>query len=155
MNDEIIEETISPSILELLAVFKTDLSSVSFPDVNLEVLDNLEQKVKSGAKELQDALNRADSMREALEAAQNELLSKAQRAMAYAKVFAEGNEALLEKLSGISLGKTRSPKKTAVDKIKVEKPQAETAPPEGQKTDDKKHSKVSKKSGEAAESPSA
>jgi hypothetical protein len=151
MSNEFIEEPISPSIQDLLTIFKNDLSAINFPDVNQEVLDALVQKVASSAKNLQEALTAVQAARDSLEAAQNELTSKAVRALAYAKVFAEGNDALLEKLSRISLGKTsRSPKKSALEKMSAEKPQPETVSRESQKIDDKKHSKSSKKSGELA-----
>jgi hypothetical protein len=149
MSDELFEDPISPAIQELLTVFKKDLASVVFPDVSQETLESLTQKVRSGAKELQDALKRAETARESLESGQNELLAKALRGLAYAKVFAEGNDALLEKLSKINLGKTnRSPKKSAPEKPKTEKPQPETASADGQKPDEKKSIKASKKASE-------
>ena len=151
MGEELFENPIPPSVQELIAVFKKDLAAVVFPDVSLETLESLTKQVTSSAKELQDALGRAQVARESLEAGQNELLAKAVRGLAYAKVFAEGNDDLLEKICKINLGKAgRSPKKTVSEKPKAEKQQGETAQSNEQKSDDKKPTKASKKSAEQA-----
>jgi len=151
MNDELFEDPVSPSVQELLIVFKNDLSAIVFPDVSLDTLETLTQKVRLSAKELQDALKRAQTAREALEAGQNELLAKAMRGLAYAKVFAEGNNELLEKLNKITIGKAgRSPKKTVLEKPKAEKPHPEPSPAETQKPDERKPAKASKRAGEQA-----
>jgi hypothetical protein len=151
MSEELFENPISPSVQDLITLFKKDLAAVVFPDVSLETLESLTEKVKSSAKELQDALSRAESARESLEAGQNELLAKAVRGLAYAKVFAEGNDELLGKICKINLGKAaRSPKKNASEKPKAEKPQEETAQGNVEKSDDKKPAKTSKKVTEQA-----
>jgi hypothetical protein len=151
MSEELFENPISPSVQDLITLFKKDLAAVVFPDVSLETLESLTEKVKSSAKELQDALSRAESARESLEAGQNELLAKAVRGLAYAKVFAEGNDDLLEKICKINLGKAaRSPKKNVSEKPKSEKSQEETAQEAIEKSDDKKSAKASKKAAEQA-----
>jgi hypothetical protein len=150
MNNEIYEEPVSPQVQELINVFKNDLSAVSFPDVNLEILETLVQKVTSGAKELNDIMSHVDEVRQSLEDSRNELQTKSIRGLAYAKVFAEGNSNLLEKLSGINLGKTsRSSKKT------VEKPENGKNPetPAGEpKSEERKHAKPAKKVAETEQS---
>jgi hypothetical protein len=149
MSEELLEDPVPPSVLELLTIYKTDLAKVSFPDVSLETLESLTQKVRKGAKDLQEALKAADAAREALESGQNELITKAARGLAYAKVFAEGNDDLIEKLSKISLGKTlRTPKKTSQEKSKSEKPESEATLLEDPKSDEKKSGKASKKASE-------
>lgn len=148
MSDELFEDPISPSVQDLVTIFKNDLASVTFPDVSLETLESLATKVRSASKELGAALKQADAAREALEAGQSELQAKAVRGLAYAKVFAEGNDALLEKLSEITLGKAgRSPKKNVAEKPKVEKVNEVT--PDSQKAEEKKSTRGSKKSAEA------
>jgi hypothetical protein len=149
MSDEMVEDPIPSSVQDFLNVFKKDLASVVFPDVSLDGLESLAQKVRSEAKELQEALKRAEAARVSLEAGRNELLARATRGLAYAKVFAEGNDELLEKLSGINFGKSgRGPKKTASEKPKAEKSEAQAAPADAQKTEDKKSAKASKKAAE-------
>jgi hypothetical protein len=103
--DELFEDPISSSIQEFLDVFKKDLGSVVFADVSLEGLESLAQKVRADSRELQDILKRVEVAREKLETEKNELLAKAGRGLAYAKIFAEGNDELLDKLSRINLGK--------------------------------------------------
>jgi hypothetical protein len=149
MSDELFEDPIPPAVQDFLTVFKSDLASIVFPDVSLEALESLAQTVRAEAKELQEALKRAEAARGSLEAGRNELLAKAMRGLAYAKVFAEGNDELLEKLSGINLGKIgRGPKKAATEKAASDKSTPETAPAEEQKHEEKKSSKASKKAAE-------
>jgi len=144
MSDALLEDPIPPSVGEIVTVFKNDLSSVNFPDVSLETLETLTQKVRTAAEELSNALQRAEAAREALEAGQAELHAKAARGLAYAKVFAEGNDALLEKLSSITVGKAgRSPKKAVSEKPKAE--QSVAADAQSPKTEEKKAQKSSKK----------
>jgi hypothetical protein len=148
MSDETIEDPIPPSVQELITVFNHDLAKVAFPDVSLEALESLKQKVRQSAQELGDALKQAQTARESLEAGQGELTAKAARGLAYAKVFAEGNDELMEKLQKITIGKTvRTPKKSSSEKPRAEKPGAEVID-DAQKTDEKKLVKSPKKAAE-------
>jgi hypothetical protein len=148
MSDELFEDPIPPSVLELINLFTRDLSQVAFPDVSPDALEALAQKVRSASKELQDALDRAQAARESLESGQSELIAKAVRGLAYAKVFAEGDGELTEKLLKITIGKTgRSPKKTGIEKPKAEKSPADSTA-DAQKSDEKKTIKMPKKAAE-------
>lgn len=124
--DEIIEDPISAQVKELLSIFRDDLSGVAFPDVSQKILEELVEQVRTKTAELDEANARAAAARDALDASQNELLQKCVRGLAYAKVYAEDREELLDKLSSINLGKTaRIPKKAKSDESssseKVEK----------------------------------
>jgi hypothetical protein len=99
---------------ELRIIFKEQLSSVAFPDINLNIIDALIGKVHAGVEELTAAEKRVEAAQEALNAANDELQQKCIKALAYAKIFAEGQEELYDKLSSISFSKpARSIKKTA------------------------------------------
>ena len=129
---DIIDDPISTPIKEMLTIFKNDLSSVTFPDVSQSILETLVEEVRKNATELEAANAQVIAAREILEASQNDLLQKCLRALAYAKVYAEDKEELLESISKISLGKpqrlpkkeekgekkARSPKKT--DELQIE-----------------------------------
>jgi hypothetical protein len=146
MSNEHIEDPVASPVQDLLTIFSKDLSAVAFPDVSSEMLGSLAQKVRTCSKDLSDALARAQAARESLEAGQTELLAKAARGLAYARVFAEGNQELLEKLNGINLGKPgRTSRKNAAEKPKDEKSVAEAPQADQPKTEDKKPAKTSKR----------
>lgn len=120
MSSDNVDNAVPMPVQVLINVFKEHLSNVAFPDVSLEILEDMVKKVSVHAQDLQEALARAESAREALESGKNELLQKAARGLAYATIFAEGNDALLEQLSLINLSKTARPsKKSPVQKDTV------------------------------------
>lgn len=113
---DLIDDPISTPIKEMLTIFQRDLSSVTFPDISQSILENLVEEVRKNAAELEAANTLVITAREILEASQNDLLQKCSRAIAYAKVYAEDKEELLENISKINLGKPqRLPKKADKD----------------------------------------
>lgn len=118
---DLIDDPISTPIKEMLTIFQRDLSSVTFPDVSQSILENLIEDVRKNAVELEAANAQVVAAREVLEASQNDLLQKCLRGIAYAKVYAEDKEELLETISKINLGKPqRLPKKADKDE-KIDK----------------------------------
>jgi hypothetical protein len=112
MTIELLEDPIIDPVKDVIALFNTDLESVTFPELNASILNDFVEQVKNKAIELQQLQTKVLNAKEALETSQNELLLKATRALAYAKVYAEGKEDLTEKLSAINLsGKSSSPRK--------------------------------------------
>ncbi len=107
-----IENPIPAPVQEFYDLFKQNFSNVAFPDISVEVLDKLINDVQEKANALQEAYNLVNAAQEALESSQNELLQKSMRGLAYAKIYAEDREELLEQLSGINLAKSRASKKT-------------------------------------------
>jgi hypothetical protein len=104
MTQELIDDPVPESIKELLSLFREELSAVTFPDLNVDILEQYAEQVRAKALELQEMQAKIASIRESLDASQNELLQKASRGLAYAKVYAEDREELMEKLAAISLG---------------------------------------------------
>jgi ATP-dependent Clp protease ATP-binding subunit ClpA len=96
-------DPISPAMRALLEVFSTELSEVKFPDVDAEVLDEAAARVKAQAEAVAQAQAALEAARQALGESQEALLQKGQRALAYARVFAEEDAALSTKLEAISL----------------------------------------------------
>ncbi|HEX8823134.1 MAG TPA: hypothetical protein VF794_24610 [Archangium sp.] len=96
-------DPISPAMRALLEVFSTELSEVKFPDVDVEVLDEAAARVKAQAEAVAQAQAALEAARQALGESQEALLQKGQRALAYARVFAEEDASLSMKLEAISL----------------------------------------------------
>jgi hypothetical protein len=144
MNEEISENVISAPLRELLTVFKENLSKVEFPDVSNTILENCAAVVEKNARELAKILAQENAARELLETSQNELLQKAIRAIAYAKVYAEDRPELMTRLSQINLGKASRAARKTVEKNATE----EATDVAAEKSDEKKHSRAAKKSAE-------
>lgn len=118
-----IEEQIPPQVQELIAVFRDKLGDITFPDVSYAVLEELIEQVRERSAEFEDIKTKIDAAQEAVEEAQRELQQKCLRGLAYAKVFAEGNEELSAQLAAISFGKpSRAPKKPTVERTRKQHP---------------------------------
>jgi hypothetical protein len=102
-------EAIPPAVRSVLDLFTTDLSEVRFPDVDAKVLAGLEADVHAAAEAVASAQVALDHARGALQQRKDLLLQHAQRALAYARVFAETNDGLSARLDAITL--TRPPRR--------------------------------------------
>ncbi|HWA74384.1 MAG TPA: hypothetical protein VG937_18695 [Polyangiaceae bacterium] len=94
---------ISPPIQALLELFDTALSDVRFADLDAAALSALAGQVTAAAQGVaakQAALEEANAT---LLERQNALLQQAQRALAYARVYAENDFELRAKLEAIAL----------------------------------------------------
>ena len=107
------ESTAIPNpVRAVLELFEGPLAGVAFPDVDADALSGVAARVDARRTELQRALAAVQDARTALEAEQATLLSMAQRAHAYAIVFAGGNTELSAKLADIKLeGRPAAPRK--------------------------------------------
>lgn len=115
MQNEI-ENPIPTAVQDFYDLFKQDFSNVSFPDISLEILEKLISDVHEKMNSLQEAIALVNSAQQALESSQNELLQKSMRGLAYAKIYAEDQDDLLERLSRINLSKSnRAAKKVNSD----------------------------------------
>jgi ElaB/YqjD/DUF883 family membrane-anchored ribosome-binding protein len=103
MFDSNENDSISPALRALLELFATDLADVRFPDVDGEVLVESAGQVREKAEAVARAQAALEAARQALQESQDVLLQKGQRALAYARVFAEENAELSGKLEGIHL----------------------------------------------------
>ncbi len=98
-------EVITPAQRELLEVFSTELSEVKFPDMDAGVLEEAAERVKAEAEAVAKAQAALEAAKQALGESQEALQQKGQRALAYARVFAEGNVELSTKLEAIHLAR--------------------------------------------------
>jgi hypothetical protein len=99
-------DAIPTPVRAALAVFETALSDVSFADINAETLARAVAEVGTLAHAVASAQASLDSAKDALLERQEALFGQVQRAMAYARVYAENDEALMDRLNAISLPRT-------------------------------------------------
>jgi len=98
-------------IQTLLDLFTTSLADVRFADVDGQTLGRCVAEVESAAEAVASAQAALDAARETLQLKQDVLLQRAQSALAYARVYAEGDEALSSQLDGVGLPRsTRRPR---------------------------------------------
>jgi hypothetical protein len=121
--------SLSPPLQSLLELFQGPLGNVRFADIDAGGLANLAAEVEAATSEVQRHEGQLAQLREALVERQDALLLLAQRALAYARVYAENDEALLEQVNRIALPRASKPRKPGAAKAKTEtpEPQAEGA----------------------------
>jgi hypothetical protein len=95
---------------DLLDLFAHSLAEVRFGDLDAAALTSLAAEVSAAAEEVAAAESALETARAALAARQETLLVQANRALAYARVFAEADEPLLARVNAIVL--PRSPRKS-------------------------------------------
>lgn len=87
----------------LLELFSTDLRDVRFADMDSQTLVRLAGEVRAAADAVMTAQAALDCARQALDEHQEILLQQSQRALAYARIYADGNDALSTRLDGVAL----------------------------------------------------
>ena len=90
-------------IQTLLDLFSTSLADVRFADVDGQALARYATDVETAAEAVAAAQLALDATREALQGKQDTLLQQTQRALAYARVYAEGDAALSGRLEAVTL----------------------------------------------------
>jgi len=117
--------SLSAPVQAVLELFKGPLSDVRFADVDAAGLANLATEVEGAAKAVAQQEAQLNELRQTLADRQDALLLLAQRAVAYARVYAEHDEALTAQLANITLPRASKPRKTSSAKP----PSAEASPP--------------------------
>lgn len=90
-------------VQSLLDLFASDLSDVRFGDVDATTLSSAAAEVETAAEALSAAQAVLDEARAKLQEQQDTLMQHAQRALAYARVYAEANASLAARLDAIAL----------------------------------------------------
>ncbi len=90
-------------IQSLLELFRTSLAEVRFADLDGTSLARCAEEVEAAAVSLASAQLTLDAARQALQDKQEALLQRAQRALAYARVYAETDESLARQLDAVAL----------------------------------------------------
>jgi hypothetical protein len=96
-------EAIASPIQSLVDLFAAHLADVRFGDVDMKSLARGAADVEAAAAVVASAQTALDTAREALQERQEALLAQSHRAFAYARVYAEGDGSLVEKLEAIAL----------------------------------------------------
>ncbi len=96
-------DPISPALQDLLKLFGQELAEVKFPDMDRGVLEEAAARVKERAEAVLHAQAVLEAARQALHESQEVLLQKGQRALSYARIFAEEDGELSAKLEAVNL----------------------------------------------------
>ncbi len=96
-------DAVPPSIRAALELFETALVDVRFANLDAKTLARAAADVHAVASVVASAQAALDSARSALQERQDVLLEQVQRAVAYARVYAENDEALTQRLNAITL----------------------------------------------------
>lgn len=108
--------SLSAPVQAVLELFQGPLADVRFADVDAAGLANLAAAVDSAASDVAQQEAQLTELRQTLVERQDALLLLAQRAVAYARVYAEHDEALTEQLSRITLPRATKPRKAGAAK---------------------------------------
>ena len=98
MNDPV-----SSAVQEVVDLFTKELTHLRFGDLEAGVLAGSADEVKTVAAEVAEAEAVLEGVRARLAEKQDALLQKAQRALAYARVYAEGQPDLAARIEQIAL----------------------------------------------------
>lgn len=122
---------ISPSVQAVIDLFQGPLADVRFADVDVTALANLARSADAAAADLAEHEARLSDLKQVLAERQEALLLLAQRGLAYARVYAEQDEALSEQLSRINLPKPSKPRKASLKPASAEPASVEASAPSG------------------------
>jgi hypothetical protein len=107
---------VASPVLSVLELFKGPLAGMHFADVNAEGLALLAANVERAGAEVASAEAKLAELRQALATEQDALLALTQRALAYARVYAENHDELMASLDGIALPRPTKPRKASSSK---------------------------------------
>ena len=103
--------TLPDQVARVVEIFQEDLQGVAFPDVSTETLEQASTLVGERAAEVESLRKRVSAAQAELTAAKAVLEQLAKRGLAYAKVYAHGNDALTEKLARVHVAEPPRRKK--------------------------------------------
>jgi malate/lactate dehydrogenase len=116
MNDPI-----PSAVQEVLDLFASELAALRFGDLEPGILNGAADEVRSVAAEVARVSTEFDAVRARLAEKQEALLQKTQRALAYARVYAEDQPALAARIEAISVPRTvRRAGKVEAMKLEIE-----------------------------------
>lgn len=97
-------ESLSPAIRELLSIFEGELSKIQFPNVSAKILTELAAQVSDESERVDTLRQQLDAAQANLAEAQQKLVRTAELGLAYARVFAADDAALLDRLAELHVG---------------------------------------------------
>lgn len=117
-----LDDALGPSLRELLTVFARELSTVSFPDVDHQALARQVAVVAERAAEVRRIEATLADARARMADAHEQLVARGQRALAYARIYAEDHPALAARLDAIALPRPRSPRAATPPSVEAPRP---------------------------------
>lgn len=105
--------SLSSPLQAVIDVFSGSLNGVRFADIDGEGLSALAAEVETLNSEVELHEAHLAELRETLAQKQESLLALAQQALAYARIYAESDEALSTTLNEIALPRANKPRKTS------------------------------------------
>lgn len=110
MTDED-HESLPPLARAILAVFEQDLAGVRFGDLDAARLQDAAARARAAEREVEEARVRLDAARHLHDEELARLDALAGRALAYARVYAEGDEALAARLAPLGAPEPPAPRR--------------------------------------------
>ena len=104
--------SLAQPVQAVVTLFEGPLAGVRFGDIDAAGLSKLAAEVTRAASELEQREAALTALRQELAQRQDALLALAQQALAYARIYAEGDEALLAQLTDIALPRATKARKS-------------------------------------------
>jgi hypothetical protein len=113
-----VADPISPSVKALVELFKNELAAVTFPGVDVAILEQLMTDVQTYTEAAIKAEAALEAARTALRESEEVLAVKTQKALAYARVYAEDRPEVAAKVDYVAriAGVTPAPSASAKDR---------------------------------------
>jgi hypothetical protein len=102
-------DPVSEPVAALIDVFGVHAATLCFPEVDHATLEGLAAELRQAAAEVERQERALQQARQALDERRDALRARAERGLAYARIFAEDDEALREQLEGIDLPASAQP----------------------------------------------
>ncbi|HEX5659419.1 MAG TPA: hypothetical protein VFX59_19625 [Polyangiales bacterium] len=104
-------DALTPFSREVLELYASDLAEVRFPDLDLKALHAQAAEVDEAQHAVDDLEAQLLEARQRVSERNAALKTRAERALAYARIYAEGNHALSERIDAIRGTPASAPKK--------------------------------------------
>lgn len=108
-------DSIPPVVKQILDLFAHDLAQATFGGLDRRVLEEARERVAAHAEAVERAEAALEAARATLAESQEVLQSRAQRALAYARVYAEDDAELSARLEAISLPRAAGPRRISLE----------------------------------------
>jgi hypothetical protein len=102
-------DPVSEPVAALIDLFGVHAATLCFPEVDHAILEGLAAELRQAAAEVERQERALQQARQALDERRDALRARAERGLAYARIFAEDDDALREQLEGIDLGASGHP----------------------------------------------
>jgi hypothetical protein len=141
-------DAIPSPVRAVIDLFADPLRDIRFGDVDATTLGELAASATAAAEVVEAAEAQLLRDRRTLQERQEALLSQAQRALAYARVYAENDPALTERIEQIALPRPARRARSAADALVLEPDPPPRARPSGEPAAAPKRRNISRKPGE-------